>query len=92
MTRSTPNRVGVVLTEDERRRRRREKILIVAILGLMTALTYAETRILHFGASIPISNTILMFIVININLILLILLIFLVFRNLVKPVRAILVR
>ena len=73
-----------VLSIDERRRRRREKILIVIILFVLAVLTYAETQILHFGASIPISNTILMFIVININLLLLILLIFLVFRNLVK--------
>ena len=84
MTSSPAQPAAVVLSEDERRRRRRERILIVAILGLMTALTYAETQILHFGAGIPVSNTILMFIVININLILLILLIFLVFRNLVK--------
>ncbi len=73
-----------VLSEDERRRRKREKILIVVIIGVLTIMTYAETRIIHFGASIPVSNAILMFIVININLLLLILLIFLVFRNLVK--------
>lgn len=66
------------------RRRRREGILIVIILFVVALLTFVETRTIRFGADIPVSNTILMFILININLLLLILLIFLVFRNLVK--------
>ena len=68
----------------EKLRRKREGILIVVIIVVVALLTFAETRIIRFGADIPISNTILMFILININLLLLILLIFLVFRNLVK--------
>ncbi|MCK5508565.1 MAG: PAS domain-containing sensor histidine kinase, partial [Desulfobacterales bacterium] len=72
------------IPEDERKRRKREIILIVVIIAVVAVLTFAENRIIHFGADIPISNTILMFILININLLLLILLIFLVFRNLVK--------
>ncbi len=66
------------------RRRRREIILIFVILAIVGLLTYAENRVIHFGADFPVSNTILMFILININLLLLLLLIFLVFRNLVK--------
>ena len=66
------------------KRRRREGILIIVILMVVALLTYVETRTIRFGADIPVSNTILMFILININLLLLILLIFLVFRNLVK--------
>ena len=66
------------------RRRRREVIIIVAILIVVTLLTVVETRTIRFGVDIPVSNTILMFTLININLLLLILLIFLVFRNLVK--------
>src|SRR5210317_2210978 len=66
------------------KRRRREGILIIAILIVVALLTFVETRTIRFGADIPVSNTILMFILININLLLLILLIFLVFRNLVK--------
>jgi len=65
-------------------RRKREGVLIVIITVVVALLTYAEFRIIHFGTEIPVSNTILMFILININLLLLILLIFLVFRNLVK--------
>ena len=70
--------------ENERRRRKRELLLIPCVLGVVALLTFAETRLIRFGADIPVSNTILMFILININLLLLVLLIFLVFRNLVK--------
>ena len=65
-------------------RRRREGILIIVIILVVALLTFVETRTIRFGADIPVSNAILMFILININLLLLILLIFLVFRNLVK--------
>ncbi|MFC1880146.1 ATP-binding protein [Thermodesulfobacteriota bacterium] len=66
------------------KRRRREGILIVVIILVVALLTFVETRTIRFGADIPVSNAILMFILININLLLLVLLIFLVFRNLVK--------
>ncbi len=72
------------ISKEERSRRKREGIIIVIIMAVVVLLTFIESRIIHFGADIPISNTILMFILININLLLLILLIFLVFRNLVK--------
>jgi two-component system, NtrC family, nitrogen regulation sensor histidine kinase NtrY len=72
------------ISEEERNRRKREVIIIFVIIAVVAILTFAESRVIHFGAGIPISNTILMFILININLLLLILLIFLVFRNLVK--------
>jgi two-component system, NtrC family, nitrogen regulation sensor histidine kinase NtrY len=70
--------------EQDRKKRRREGILILAVILIVILLTSVENRIIYFGADIPVSNTILMFILININLLLLILLIFLVFRNLVK--------
>jgi two-component system, NtrC family, nitrogen regulation sensor histidine kinase NtrY len=72
------------LWDQNRRRRKREIALIFVILGFVAFLTYLESRIITFGGDFPISNTILMFILININLLLLILLIFLVFRNLFK--------
>jgi len=72
------------ISEEERRRRKREGIIIVVIIVVVALLTFAENRIIYLGTDIPVSNTILMFILININLLLLILLIFLVFRNLVK--------
>ncbi len=68
----------------ERARRKREGALILAILMTVGLLTYAETKITGFGANFPVSNTVLMFILINTNLLLLLALILLVFRNLAK--------
>jgi two-component system nitrogen regulation sensor histidine kinase NtrY len=59
-------------------------IIIAAIIVVVALMTYAQNKLSHFGADFPISNTILMFTMTNINLLLLILMIFLVFRNLVK--------
>ena len=72
------------ISQEERKRRKREFILISAVIAAVSILTFVENRIIHFGVDFPVSNTVLMFILININLLLLILLIFLVFRNLVK--------
>jgi len=56
-------------------------LILVVVVGL---LTYVETKVVRFGAGLPISNTVVMFILININTLVLLLLIFLVFRNVVK--------
>jgi len=69
---------------DERRRRRRELIIIAIVIIVLALLTWIEFKLFHFGAEIPISNALLMFSLMNVNLLLLLLLIFLVFRNLVK--------
>ncbi|MEJ2222553.1 MAG: ATP-binding protein [Desulfobacterales bacterium] len=72
------------LSIKERKRRKREFFLILIIMFVVALLTFVESRIIHFGADIAVSNTVLMFILININLLLLVLMIYLVFRNLVK--------
>ena len=72
------------LSEKEKKRRKREFILILVILVVVALMTFVESRIITFGADIAVSNTVLMFILININLLLLVLMIYLVFRNLVK--------
>jgi len=72
------------LTEQDRIRRRREGIIFIAVLAIVALVTFVETRLVPFGSDFPISNTVLMFILINVNLLLVILLIFLVVRNLVK--------
>jgi two-component system nitrogen regulation sensor histidine kinase NtrY len=72
------------LSQKERKRRKREFILIIGILVVVALMTFVESRIINFGADIAVSNTVLMFILININLLLLVLMIYLVFRNLVK--------
>jgi len=84
MRKNVYRQTSPLTSEKGLRRRRREIILIFVILAVVGLLTYAENRVIHFGADFPVSNTILMFILININLLLLLLLIFLVFRNLVK--------
>jgi len=73
-----------LIQPDDLKRRKREGVIIIVILLIVTLLAFFQSRIINFGSEIPVSNTILMFILINFNLLLLILLIFLVFRNLVK--------
>jgi len=63
---------------------KKEMVLMLIILSLVGILTYAETRITDIGEQFPISNAVLVFILINTNLLLLLSLILMVFRNLVK--------
>jgi len=63
---------------------KKEAALILIILSLVGILTFAETKITDIGEQFPISNAVLVFILINTNLLLLLSLILLVFRNLVK--------
>ena len=83
-TRSQRKSTSTFFSEHDLKRRKREGIIIIAVLAVIVLLTFAESKLFHFGSDIPIWNTILMFILININLLLLILLLFLVLRNLVK--------
>jgi two-component system nitrogen regulation sensor histidine kinase NtrY len=65
-------------------RRRRRELLIIGILSILIVIfTTIEMRLPQMGG-IPISNNIIVFSLININIILILLLIFLVVRNLVK--------
>ncbi len=73
-----------ILSDKEKARRKREIVLIIIIIITIALMTFVENRVIHFGTDIPISGTILMFILINISLLLVIVLIFLVFRNLIK--------
>ncbi len=63
---------------------KKEAAFMLIILSLVGILTFAETRITDVGEQFPISNAVLVFILINTNLLLLLSLILLVFRNLVK--------
>jgi len=78
------NRFRTQISKDERRKRKRETLLILIIIGVVMLMTLAEYKIIHFGTDFSVSDTILMFTLTNINLLLLILVIFLVFRNLAK--------
>jgi len=71
------------LSPDERRRR--NEIVIIGIISvLIVILTTIEMKFPQVGGNIPIANNIVIFSLININIILILLLIFLVIRNLVK--------
>ena len=68
----------------EARRRRNELIIIGIISILILILTTIEMKFPQMVGRIPVANNIIIFSLININIILILLLIFLVIRNLVK--------
>src|SRR5512137_1234385 len=70
--------------DKEQKRRRREWLIILVTILFIIVLTMIESRIAHFESIIPVSNDIIIFGLINVNIILIILLIFLIVRNIVK--------
>ena len=68
------------------KRRKREITGIAIILPIILLLTYFITRVFDLGIDLPITDSILVFSLININVILLLLLLYLTIRNLVKLV------
>jgi len=69
---------------DMEERRRRTRLIIVAVGGLVAVLTAVQVLIQELRFPSPIPSNILIFALVNVNLILLILLIVLLFRNLFK--------
>lgn len=66
-------------------RRRRTRYAIILCLVLIPVLTYLETVVFQIGeVSFPVSGNVLVFSLININIILLLLMVFLVVRNLLR--------
>jgi len=74
------------VTRQDLKRRKREIITICIILPTIILLTYLGTKILDLGIELPIADSILIFALININVILVLVLLFLTMRNLVKLV------
>ncbi len=72
------------MIDKEQRRRRRERIIIAITILVIIFLTTLESHVVKLDSLIPVSNDILIFGLININIILIILLIFLIVRNVVK--------
>jgi len=66
------------------RRRRRERYIIVFLFVMIIFLTFLGRRSFDLGLDLPFSSNILIFALININVILLLLLLYLTVRNLVK--------
>ena len=66
-------------------RRRRNELIIIGIISIVIlVLTTIEMKYPQLGSKIPVANNIIIFSLININIILILLLIFLVIRNLFK--------
>ncbi len=70
--------------EPEKIKRRRELYIILAILFSVILLTFLEAYIAGLRGQSPITGNILVYALININILLLLLLVFLVLRNIVK--------
>lgn len=68
----------------EGRKRRREWLLILALLVLVAIFSNFESQLLDLSSKLPLSNTILVLALINVNILLILLFLFLVFRNLFK--------
>jgi len=66
-------------------RKRRTRYAIIICLILIPVLTYLETVVFQVGeVTFPVSGNVLVFSLINLNIILLLLMVFLVFRNLLR--------
>ena len=68
---------------EQRRRKREKKFIFLAALGF-AALTVLEVSLSELSSRLTLATSLLFFIIVNLNIILLGLLIFLVFRNFVK--------
>lgn len=71
---------------DETKRRKREGLAILITSLVVVAFAFFEVQLPDVSSDYSLSNNIIFFLLININIILLILLVFLVVRNLVKLV------
>ncbi|OGP93028.1 MAG: hypothetical protein A2Z19_00080 [Deltaproteobacteria bacterium RBG_16_54_18] len=72
------------LRKAERRKRKRELFIIIGLALFAIGITFQMLHLPQLSNQVPVGSNILLFSIININLILLVLLIFLVVRNLVK--------
>lgn len=68
----------------ELRKRRREWLLILGIVALLVFLAKFETHLYDLTQKFPLSNSVLILALINLNILLIILFLFLVFRNILK--------
>jgi two-component system nitrogen regulation sensor histidine kinase NtrY len=85
-TSNTDPEISDVPKVDEAKRRKREGLAILITSVVVLAFAYFEVQLPEVSSEYSLSNNIVFFLLININIILLILLVFLVVRNLVKLV------
>ena len=69
---------------EEIKRKRRERYIIIALFLIIIPLSYLGIKASDLGLDLPVSSSILIFALINLNVILLLLLLYLTTRNLVK--------
>ncbi|HEU4640168.1 MAG TPA: PAS domain-containing sensor histidine kinase, partial [Candidatus Binatia bacterium] len=82
----TEQQISDTPTLDETKRRKREGLAILITSLVVLAFAFFEVQLPDVSSEYSLSNNIVFFLLININIILLILLVFLVVRNLVKLV------
>jgi two-component system nitrogen regulation sensor histidine kinase NtrY len=82
MTETEKGTAGLDTTEITRRKR--ERIIIIITVAVVLLLSYLEYRLFSTETILPASSNVLIYGLININVILIILLIFLIVRNVVK--------
>lgn len=70
--------------QTETRKRRREWLLIILIILLFLLFSRFETQLFDFTSRLPLTNSILVLALININILFIILFLFLIFRNIFK--------
>jgi two-component system nitrogen regulation sensor histidine kinase NtrY len=68
----------------ERARRKRERIIILLTILAVGIITYLESQVVTLAQALPLGASLLLFALINLNIVFLLLLLFLIFRNLLK--------
>jgi two-component system nitrogen regulation sensor histidine kinase NtrY len=74
------------IQERERAKRRRERLAIGIVAILVAGLTFFEANLVALGGRVAFTSNIIIFALININVVLIVLLIFLVTRNVFKVI------
>jgi two-component system nitrogen regulation sensor histidine kinase NtrY len=77
-----PTRPG--LDDREARRRKRERVIMIVTIFVIAILSLLEGHLYRLEAALPLSSNVLIFGLININIILIIFLLFLIIRNVAK--------
>ena len=72
------------IDDREARRRKRERLIMIVTIAVIVILSLLEGHLYRQEAALPLSSNVLIFGLININIILVIFLLFLIIRNVVK--------
>ena len=72
------------LDDREARRRKRERLIMIVTIAVIVILSLLEGHLYRQEAALPLSSNVLIFGLININIVLIIFLLFLIIRNVVK--------